>query len=313
MTRNHATSAANTAEKIMELEGITITHPDREVFPEAGLSKGDVAEYYAGVAEHILPHLADRPLSVVRCPRGRSGSCFYQKHRSEGMPDAVRPIPVREKHGRSDYLGVTTAAGLVALVQFGVIEFHPWLARADRLDRPDLMVFDLDPGDGVEWPEVVAAGRSLRDNLADLGLASFVKLTGGKGLHLVVPLDRRAEFETVKTVARAVVGRLRDRDPDRFLVTAAKEDREGRIFLDYLRNARGATAVAPFSARARPGAPVAVPVAWDELAPGLQPDHHSIATLPRRLGALRRDPWSGFGDTRQSITQAVLAELPRDG
>lgn len=293
----------------MEIAGITITHPARQVFPEAGLTKGEVAKYYFGIAGHLLPHLVDRPLSVLRCPQGRDENCFYQKHLGKGLPEAVQAITVREEDGDADYLAIDDTEGLIALIQFGTLEFHPWLARKDRLDRPDLMVFDLDPGEGVAWPDLIAAGRSLREILDDLGLTSFPKLTGGKGMHLVVPLERRCNFDTSKSAAKAIMDRLHHQDPDRFLVTASKEQREGKIFLDYLRNGRGATAVAPYSTRARPGAPVAVPLSWDELGPDLRPDHYSISSLSRRLASLQGDPWKGFSDTRQSLTRSILGKL----
>ncbi|MEX2581251.1 MAG: DNA ligase D [Verrucomicrobiales bacterium] len=289
--------------------GIEITSAERPVFPDAGITKGEVAEYYADVAAHLLPHVADRPLSVVRCPSGRKKQCFYQKHHSPGMPDAIGAVSVTEKEGKADYLTVDSAEGLVALAQFGVLEIHPWLSRNDRLDRPDLMVFDLDPSEDVDWEEVLGAAYLLRDILAGFDLDSFPKLTGGKGLHVVVPMTRRLDFETIKPAAKGIVERVRKRNPDKFLITASKAKRKGKIFLDYLRNGRGATAVAPFSLRSRPGAPVAVPLAWKEVGPALRPNQYDIKSLPRRLSSLKRDPWDGFFDINQSLKKSALREL----
>jgi bifunctional non-homologous end joining protein LigD len=228
------------------------------------------------------------------------------------MPGAIRAVTIDEDDGGSEYLTISSAAGLIALVQFGALEIHPWLARNDHLDRPDQMIFDLDPGETVEWGEVLGAAHLLRDLLEELGLRSFPKLTGGKGLHVVVPLTRRASFDLVKRGARAIAARLRDQNPEKFLLTASKSRRKGRIFIDYLRNGRGATAIAPYSVRARPGAPVAVPVRWDELAPAIGSAHYDLHSLPRRLASLPGDPWDGFASTRQSLTLSLLRELGID-
>ncbi len=298
------------AEASVEVAGVEITHPDRVLYPEQGVAKEELARYYAGVAEELLPHVADRPLSVVRCPSGRTGSCFYQKHLTEGYPAAVKGVEIREKSGgKATYLMVSDTAGLVSLVQMGVLEIHPWSARRDRLDRPDLMVLDLDPGPGTGWPEVVDGARRVRAVLDGVGLQSFVKTSGGKGLHVVVPLVRRSRWEEVRAVARAVAERLADEAPERFVATAAKDERGGRIFVDYLRNSRGATSVAPYSTRARSGAPVSVPLRWRELGTVEGADAYTVATVGRRLGALDADPWEGFFDVRQQVTARARREL----
>lgn len=294
---------------IMKVAGIQISHSERPVFPDAGITKGEVAEYYAGVGEELLRYIAGRPLSVVRCPEGRQKQCFYQKHHSPGMPDSIGTVQVKERSSKEGYMTVNSVEGVIALAQFGVLEIHPWLARNDRLDRPDLMVFDLDPAEDVAWEEVLGAGYLLRDILGTFDLQSFPKLTGGKGLHVVAPMTRRLDFDTIKPACKAIVEMMRERNPDKFLVTASKAKRKGKIFLDYLRNGRGATAVAPYSLRARPGAPVALPVSWDEVKPSLRPDQYTIKTAPQRLASLKSDPWKGYFEVKQSLKRAVLREL----
>lgn len=292
--------------------GIEITSPERKVFPDAQITKLEVAQYYADVAEYLLPYTADRPLSIVRCPEGRKKQCFYQKHRSQGMPDVIASVTVPEKSGKDEYLTINSAEGLVTLAQFGVLEIHPWLSRNDRLERPDTLIFDLDPADDVEWEEVLGAAYLLRDVLAGFDLESFPKLTGGKGIHVVAPLTRRHGFDVVKPAAKAIAERVRDQSPNKFLTKSSKSQRKGKIFIDYLRNGRGATAVAPFSTRARPGAPVAVTVSWDEIRPELKPDQYTIQNIFRRLSSLRSDPWEGYFDIRQSLTKSMLRDLGVD-
>ncbi|MEX1025556.1 MAG: DNA ligase D [Planctomycetota bacterium] len=285
--------------------GVEFTHPDRVLYPEQGGTKLDLARYYASVAERFLPHVADRPLTIVRCPRGHAAKCFYQKHATDGIVAPVRALPVREREGRRDYLAVDDLAGVLALVQLGVLEFHPWGSRANRIERPDRLVLDIDPGPGVEWSRVIDTALQLRQLLEALDLASWPRTTGGKGLHVVVPIDRRTEWDAAKEFTRNVVARLAETDPDAYVLTARKTEREGRVYLDYLRNARGATAIASYSTRAKPGAPVATPLAWDEVVPGLDPAAFTIATVPARVAAAR-DPWAALAETRQSLTSARL-------
>lgn len=286
--------------------GVELSHPDRVLYPEQGITKAELAAYYESVADAILPHLVDRPLTIVRCPRGRAASCFYQKHANEGIPAPVRAIRVTEQGGAArDYLAVDDLAGVVTLVQLGALELHPWGSRADRIDRPDRIVIDLDPGPGVPWKRVVEAAAEMRAIFEELELASFLRTTGGKGLHVVLPIDRRSSWDEAKDFAREAAAALARRDEEAFVLTATKARRQGRIFVDWLRNARGATAVASYSSRARPGAPVAMPIAWKELAPKLDPSAFTVRTVPRLLARRRRDPWEGFFDLRQSLTKRV--------
>jgi bifunctional non-homologous end joining protein LigD len=294
-----------TPEPASEVGGVRITHPERIVYPEAGLSKRGLAEYYAAVADLILPHLAGRPLSLVRCPQGLAGDCFFQKHIEASFPASVRRVEVTEKDGEAKaYAVVESREGLLALVQMGVLEIHTWGSRRDRLERPDVLVFDLDPDEGLPWSRVVEAARAVRGLLAELGLDSFVKTTGGKGLHVVVPIERRSEWEEVREFTRGVAETLVAADPERFVANMSKARRKGRVFVDYLRNARGATFIAPWSSRARPGATVAVPVAWDALA-RVRPGRFTVADVPRLLARRKADPWAGWGSVRQSVSRAT--------
>jgi len=278
-----------------------LTHPDRILFDDPVLTKRDLADYYAAVAEWMLPHVAGRPLTLLRCPEGAAGECFFQKHPSRGQPEAIHGVDVRERGGVRTYMTVVDAAGLVALVQLGALEIHAWGARAPDLSHPDLLTFDLDPDPAVPWEQTIRAARELRELLGGHGLDSFAKTTGGKGVHLVVPIGPRAGWDEARAFARAVVDALVARSPDLYLAKAAKSARRGRIFLDYLRNARGASAICPFSTRARPGAPVATPVAWSEVGARLDPHKFDPRSVLRRLARLSRDPWEGYTKLRQAL------------
>lgn len=250
-----------------EIAGIGISHPERIVYPDAKVTKQQVAEYYDAMADHILDTAADHPLSLVRLPEGLEGERFFQKHVGKGFPKDIKTLSTEESDGdRADYMYVSTASGLVGAAQMGTLEFHIWGAQRDNLDRPDRMVFDLDPDESLSFADVTSAATDLRDLLADLDLPSWPLVTGGKGVHVVVPLRRIAGWDTVKLFSRVLATHLAETQPDRFTASMSKAGRAGRIFIDWLRNERGATAIAPFSLRARPGAPVATPVAWQELA-----------------------------------------------
>ncbi|MFZ0390109.1 MAG: DNA ligase D, partial [Calditrichia bacterium] len=290
--------------------GITLSNPDKVLYPEMGLTKMQLAEYYEKVAGWILPHVEKRPLTLVRCPSGHNKNCFYQKHLNETVPDAIHSVKIKEKEDEENpYMYIDDAAGLITLVQMGVLEIHPWGSRVDKLEKPDIMIFDLDPDKGMEWGRVVNAARTLRETLDSLGLQSFLKTSGGKGLHLVVPLQRRTDWDDTKSFARAVAEFHTRKSPEEFIATMSKAKRKGKIFIDYLRNGRGATSVAPYSTRARSGAPVSAPIRWDELSESLKPGSYTVENLPRRLAQLKEDPWVGFFDVRQSITKKMMKEL----
>jgi len=253
--------------------GVKISSRERVIFPDSGQTKGDLADYYAGIAPLMLPFAANRPVSLVRCPQGRARKCFFQKHDSGAFGDHVHHVPIREKGGGTeDYIYLDDAEGLLACVQMGTIEFHGWASRADAVEAPDRMIFDLDPDEGMDFARVRDAAADIRDQLSDIGLVSFAMLSGGKGVHVVVPLTPDHDWETHKDFASRFAHALSTAEPDRFVATMSKVKRKGRIFIDWLRNQRGSTAILPYSARARAGAPVAVPIAWDELS-GMKDAH----------------------------------------
>ncbi|WP_062733368.1 DNA ligase D [Sphingobium abikonense] len=246
--------------------GVKISSADRVIFPDSGQTKGQLADYYARIAPLMLPFAANRPISLVRCPQGRARKCFFQKHDSGAFGKAVHHVPIAEKGGGTeDYLYVEDADGLLTCVQMGTIEFHGWGSRADAVEQPDRMIFDLDPDEGMDFGRVRDAARHIRSALEDLGLISFAMMSGGKGVHVVVSLTPGHDWETHKDFSSRFAQALSAADPDAFVATMSKAKRKNRIFIDWLRNQRGSTAVLPFSARARAGAPVAVPIAWDEL------------------------------------------------
>ena len=283
---------------------VRLTSPDRVVYASAGLRKADVAAYYRAVAERMLPELAGRPLSLVRCPDGAAGTCFFQKHWTASLGRGVETVRLRQKDGDADYLYVRDVRGLLSLVQMNVLEFHPWGSRVDRPELPDRLVFDLDPDAGIPWTRVVAAARQVRDRLAALGLASFVRLTGGKGLHVVAPISRGPSWERAKAFSEAFADALAREHPDRYVATMSKAKREGLIFVDWLRNARGSTSVTSWSLRAREGAPVAVPLRWEELGRVKAGNAFDLPRAMARAARLRADPWEGIASLRQRLPPA---------
>jgi bifunctional non-homologous end joining protein LigD len=260
LERPHATPDAPAATTVK------ITNRDRVIDPDAKVTKGDLADYYATISAIMLPWSGHRPISLVRCPRGRAKQCFFQKHDAGSFGDAVHKVAIPEKDGGSEeYLWVDDAAGLLTCVQMGTIEFHGWGSRVDALERPDRMIFDLDPDEGLDFGDTKKAAEFVRDQLGEIGLASFPLLSGGKGVHVVVPLTPQAEWPAVRDFAERFAKALAQGHSDRFVAVMSKAKRKGRIFIDYLRNQRGSTAIMPYSARARAGAPVAAPVTWSEL------------------------------------------------
>jgi bifunctional non-homologous end joining protein LigD len=292
-----------------ETGSVRLTNPDRVLYAQQGITKRDLANYYVEIADWILPHIAGRPLAFVRCPTGMNGDCFYQKHPPQGLPAVVERIQIREKSEFDTYVVVHDIEGIVALVQFGTLELHAWGSKSDNVERPDRMVFDLDPDVGLPWKRVVEAAFQLRDLLAELGLRSFVKTTGGKGLHLVLPLVRKHTWQEIKQFSKAVADTLATIEPRRYVANMSKAARQGKIFIDYLRNERGATAVAAYSSRAKDGAPVSAPLTWDELSAISQSDVFSVQSMPKRLRRLRQDPWKDISHIRQSITAAAKRKL----
>jgi len=293
-------------DQAIEVQGVRVTHPERVLYPGDGVTKADLARYMEAIADWILPHVVDRPLTIVRCPEGTAGQCFYQKHWTESLPKDVDSIPIREKNESEKYIVIHDVQGLVSLVQISALEFHPWGSKIDRIENPDRLVFDLDPGPGVEWEQVCQGARDVREALDEIGLESFVRTSGGKGLHVVVPLSRRNEWDEVTEFAHAIASGMAKHAPDHFVANMRKDLRKGKVFLDYLRNQRGATAVASYSMRARAGCPVAVPLLWDEIDDLTGGNAFDIHSVQERLRKLRRDPWKDLWTTRQSLTRKIM-------
>jgi len=283
-------------------EGPLLSHPERVIWPEDGITKRELADYLRAAAARMLPHVANRPLSLLRAPQGIGGRTFFQRHPGPGLPAALRAA--RLPGMARPLLALDDAAGLVALAQLGAVEIHPWGASLAKPDAPDRLGLDLDPDEGAGFAMVVAAARALAGRLEALGLFAFCKATGGKGLHVVVPLRPRADWAEVKALARAVCeGAARDA-PDRYTLSPRKAERGGRVFLDYLRNDAGSSAIAPWSPRARPRAPVAMPLGWDEVTEALAPGGFALRAARARLEG--PDPWEGFAAAARPVTSAVL-------
>lgn len=283
-------------------EEVKITHRDRVIFPDAGCTKGDLADYYERVASIMVPHLARRPVSLVRCPQGRAKKCFFQKHDSGSFGEHVHHVPIREKDGGvEDYLYVDDASGIVACVQMGTIEFHGWGAHVDDVEQPDRMIFDLDPDTGLDFGDVKKAAFDLRQKLADIGLVSFAMLSGGKGVHVIVPLMPGHDWDVHKDFARRFAEALSMSEPDRFTATMSKAKRKGKIFIDWLRNQRGSTAVVPYSARARENAPVAAPVSWEELRNIESPATFTIRDVDKLVERASRPALKGWAFADQTL------------
>jgi bifunctional non-homologous end joining protein LigD len=281
---------------------VKISSRERVIFPESGQTKGELADYYEAVAALMLPWAAGRPVSLVRCPQGRAKKCFFQKHDCGSFGPHVHHVPIREKDGGTeDYLYIEDAAGILACVQMGTIEFHGWGSKAADVEAPDRMVFDLDPDEGLDFGDVRKAASDIRKRLADLGLASFAMLTGGKGVHVVVPLTPGHSWDAHKDFSKRFAEAMAMAEPERFTATMSKAKRKGRIFLDYLRNQRGSTAILPYAARARPGAPVAVPIAWGELDDFENAHPFSIDDAKRLLDRAESKSLAGWGFAEQTL------------
>lgn len=292
-------------------EGVRLSNPNRVLYPDQGITKLALAEYYAAIRDWALPELRDRPLSLVRCPEGQGKECFYQKHATSAVPKVVGRVDIPEGTGTGTgiYTYVHDLAGLIAMVQMGVLEIHPWGSTVAKLETPDRITFDFDPDVGLAWEHVTAAAIEMREALLGIGLKSFVKTTGGKGLHVVVPVAPKLDWEAIKEFSKWVSERFAAAYPDRFTTNMAKRARTGRIFIDYLRNGRGATAIGAYSPRSRPGAPVSTPLFWEEVENGVKPDGLTVQTVPKRLAKLKSDPWADMRSLRQSISARVRKEV----
>jgi bifunctional non-homologous end joining protein LigD len=279
-----------------------LTHPDKILDEQSGLTKQMLADYYWEVADNLLPYIADRPVSLVRCPDGVGKPCFFQKHANATLPKNIQSVDVpNRKTGEIEaYVTIDTPEALAGLAQLGVMELHPWGSRNDDLEHADRLVFDLDPDESLAWPEVAKAAEEVRKRLKKLGLESFVKTTGGKGLHVVAPIEPEYDWPEVKDFARKVVAEMERAAPDRYLTKMTKSARAGKIFLDYMRNEREATSVAAYSPRARAGAAVSMPLSWAELKPNMRPIFR-VADFAEWRTRLKNDPWEKMSDLKQQI------------
>jgi bifunctional non-homologous end joining protein LigD len=300
-------SASNPAKDTVA--GIKLTHSGKLLYPEAGITKRDLALYYEAVGEWILPHLRNRPLTLVRCPNGWDQESFYQKHADSNVADVIDRVEVQDSEGPATYMMANSVSALVAMAQMGTLELHPWGSRKPRLGFPDRIVFDLDPDDAVEWKEIVEAVKILKTLLDHLGLRGFLKTTGGKGLHVVIPIQPALPWAPIKGFSQAVAEVLVQTFPDRFTAKLLKISRQKKIFIDYLRNGEGATAVAPYSTRARANAPVSTPIEWTELGRDVRFDYFTIKNVPARLKRLKHDPWAELSELRQSVTTAMMKNV----
>ena len=292
----------------VEVARVSISHPERIVFAEAGLSKLDLVRYHERVAEYALPHLRGRPLTLVRCGGEIAEGCAFLKHSKVWAPAALRRVRIPEKTKLGEYLVADTVEALVSLAQMDAVEIHTWNTRAEQVELPDRIVLDLDPGDEVSFAQVIEGARLLRSALSALRLESWVKTTGGRGLHVVVPVRPQRDWSECLAFSRSLCEAIANRDR-RFTTAYARKGREQLILLDYLRNNRTNTSIAAFSPRAREPAPVSVPIAWDELTPRLDPAGFTVRTVPRRVARQRRDPWDGYFRSRQQLTDAALAAV----
>lgn len=284
-----------------------LSNPGRVYFPEADITKQDYADYLAKVCEAMLPHVARRPLSLVRCPGGVEKACFFQKHHAKGMPDGFKPVTIREKDGSKEpYVYLDDIEGLKSCAQFGALELHPWGATIDDVEHPERIIFDLDPDEGLDFADVKSAAKDIKDLLESAGLVPYPMLTGGKGVHVIAPLKPQADWDGVKAFCRGLAKALGENQPDRYTAEMSKAKRKGRIFIDWLRNQRGQTSVAPYSVRARKGAPVATPIRWDELAGAASGAEYDVESLPRRLASMKADPWADYFKDAEPLSKGAI-------
>lgn len=284
---------------------VAISHPDRVLYPAERLTKLDIAQYYERIGDEMLPHVEGRALTLVRCPDGLGGECFYMKHSKVWAPSQLRRVRIQEKTKVGEYLVIQSVPGLVALAQMGILEIHTWNTRVEHVEKPDRLVLDLDPGAKATWKEVVEGARLVRRLLEHAGLQSFPKTTGGRGLHVVVPLRPVADWQACLEFTRRLAVAMQRTDPDRYTTAFAKSGRERKILVDYLRNNRTNTSVAAFSTRARAGAPVSVPLRWREVTATLDPASFTVRTIFTRLSRLRTDPWDGYWTSRQQLPKRI--------
>lgn len=292
-----------------DVGGIGISNPQRVIDEQSGATKLQLAQYYLSVGPWLTPHLAKRPLSIVRAPDGVGGESFFQRHCGRLKMPHMRVLDKSLDPEHARLIQADTVTAVVEATQMGTIEFHTWNARSDRIDKPDRVVFDLDPDPELPWSSMVEATNMTLDLLDELGLRAFLKTSGGRGMHVVVPIDRRQSWDCVSEFARGVTVRLAKEAPERIAAKMGPKNRVGKIFVDYLRNQRGASTVAAYSARARPGLSVSVPIAQEELDQISGADQWNILNLHERLDAQQSDPWTDYSSVRQSLSAQLLSDL----
>jgi bifunctional non-homologous end joining protein LigD len=304
-----STKASRSEDGSTIVAGVRISHPDRIIYPDFGISKVQVARYYERIAEWIVPHTAGRPLTLVHCPAGIVAPCNFLKHAKAWGPSALRRVQIQEKNKVGEYLVADNIEAVVSLAQMGIVEIHTWNSTADDLERPNRLVWDLDPGPHVSWKRVVTAAMLVREVVETLGLATWVKTTGGNGLHVVAPLKPRRTVSECLAFSRAVSEAIAATDPRLYTTAFKKAGREQKILIDYLRNNRTNTSICAFSPRARPGATVSMPLGWEDLDDS--PARWTLMTVPRHLSRLRTDPWKDYWKSTQTISDVSFAAVTR--
>jgi len=287
-------------------EKFNLSHPDKLLYPDVNITKLDLANYYNQIAEWILPYILQRPLTLLRCPNGQKKKCFYQRHLT-AETENLYAISLSDKTNKSEpYLYIKNKLGLMALIQLGVLEIHPWASQIDKIEKPDFITFDLDPGLDTEWKKLIEAAFFVKDNLRKINLKSFVKTTGSKGLHVVIPIKRLYNWDKIKIFAHTFTQYLVMQNPQLLVANMSKAKRKGKIFVDYLRNQRGASSIAPYSTRTRANAAVATPLNWNELTTRIKSDTFTVKNLPQRLAKLKHDPWKDFFILKQKLSLPMI-------
>lgn len=281
---------------------IHLSHPDKILYPDVNITKLDLANYYNEISEWILPYICQRPLTLLRCPNGQKKKCFYQRHLTVETENLFAISLIDKTHKHEPYLYIKNKLGLMTLIQLGVLEIHPWGSQIDKIEKPDFITFDLDPGSDTEWKKVIEAAFLVKEHLKKINLHSFVKTTGSKGLHVVIPIKRLYSWGKIKIFAYTFVKYLAAQNPQLIVANMNKVKRTGKIFVDYLRNQRSASTIAPYSTRIRSNAAVATPLNWDELSTRIKSDTFTVKTLPKRLVQLKHDPWADFFILKQKLS-----------
>jgi bifunctional non-homologous end joining protein LigD len=287
--------------------GITLSHPDKVLYPDTGTTKRDLADYYNQVKEWMLPHVIDRPLALVRCPNGLATKCFFQRNWTQTLSAAIDKVDVGGGKKDEVHMTIHDLSGVMAMVQMGVLEIHTWGCSADDIEHPDQLIFDLDPGPDVSWKQVVHAANIVNETLQSLKLPTFLKTSGGKGLHITIPLKPTVDWDSAKSFCQTIAKSLAD-ESDLFVANMRKDLRGGKVYIDYNRNGRSATAVAPYSTRARPGAAVAMPLSWEELPKLSSADQFKLAAIEKYLNKRKNDPWRDFNKSRVDLYKVIATK-----